>query len=144
MCPGIVWRRVRRRWRARDAGSEMQATAMAARMGRLLWIGVLWWLSLAAAHAEKRVALVIGNAGYQHAPALANAANDAEAVAKMFRDAGFTAVELRRDVGATELRRALREFTRDLGDADIAVVYYAGHGIEIDGANYLIPVDASL
>jgi uncharacterized caspase-like protein len=129
----------------RIIAGEMQATAMAARIaGRLLWIGVLWWLSLAVAQAEKRVALVIGNAAYQHAPALANAANDSEAVARMFREAGFAAVEVRRDVGATELRRALRDFARDLGDADIAVVYYAGHGIEIDGTNYLIPVDAVL
>jgi hypothetical protein len=93
--------------------------------------------------AQQRVALVIGNSGYQQAPRLPNPVNDAAAVAAMFQGAGFQVV-LRRDVGINDMRRALREFTDATRDADIAVVYFAGHGIEVDGDNYLIPTDAVL
>jgi len=99
--------------------------------------------STPSAFADKRVALVIGNSAYQNAPPLPNPANDASAVADMFRDAGFDVVS-KRDVGITELRRTLRDFNIATQDADIAVVYFAGHGLEIDGSNYLIPVDAVL
>jgi uncharacterized caspase-like protein len=60
------------------------------------------------------------------------------------RDAGFDLVDSRQDLPAAETRRALRDFADRARDADIAVVYYAGHGIEVDGGNYLIPVDAKL
>ncbi|HWY87677.1 MAG TPA: caspase family protein, partial [Gemmataceae bacterium] len=76
--------------------------------------------------------------------ALTNPANDAAAVTEMFRKASFDVVESRRDLKNTEMRRALRDFTEKAHDADIAVIYYAGHGIEVDGTNYLIPVDAVL
>ena len=93
---------------------------------------------------EKRVALVIGNSAYKHAGELPNPVNDAAAIAKMLKTAGFNVVESRRDLGINEMRRAIRDFTDNAKDADIAVVFYAGHGIEVDGANYLIPVDAAL
>ncbi len=96
------------------------------------------------AFAAKRVALVIGNSAYQNVAALPNPANDAAAVADMFKKAGFDAVELRRDVGSLDMRRALRDFYDKAASADIAVVYYAGHGIEVDGTNYMVPVDAVL
>jgi Caspase domain len=96
------------------------------------------------AFAAKRVALVIGNSAYQNVPALPNPSNDAAAVADMFKNAGFDAVELRRDVGSLDMRRALRDFYDKAASADIAVVYYAGHGIEVDGTNYMVPVDAVL
>jgi uncharacterized caspase-like protein len=77
------------------------------RAGFNLLVGLaLWCAASAAALAEKRVALVIGNSGYQHSVALANPANDASAIAKMFKDIGFDVVEVRRDVPALELRRA--------------------------------------
>jgi uncharacterized caspase-like protein len=94
--------------------------------------------------ADKRVALVIGNSAYQKVSPLTNPANDAAAVAGMFRKAGFNVVESRRDLKNVELRRALNGFFDTTRDADIAVVYYAGHGIEVEGSNYLIPVDAVL
>jgi uncharacterized caspase-like protein len=97
-----------------------------------------------SALADKRVALVIGNAAYQNAAALPNPVNDATAIEKMFRDVGFDVVQSRFDLGVLELKRAIREFTLQARDADIAVVYYAGHGIEIGGINYLVPVDARL
>ena len=94
--------------------------------------------------AEKRVALVVGNSTYQTVPQLPNPSRDANAVAKMFRDAGFDTVETQLNVGNLEFKRAIRKFEATADQADIAVVYYAGHGLEIGGANYLIPVDARL
>jgi hypothetical protein len=98
----------------------------------------------ADAFAAKRVALVIGNSAYQNVAQLPNPASDAAAVADLFKKAGFDAVELRRDVGSLDMRRALRDFYDKSASADIAVVYYAGHGIEVDGTNYMVPVDAVL
>ena len=94
--------------------------------------------------ANKRVAFVVGNSSYQNVVPLTNPANDAAAITDMFRKAAFDVVESRRDLKNTEMRRALRDFTEKARDADIAVIYYAGHGIEVDGTNYLIPVDAVL
>lgn len=96
------------------------------------------------AWAEKRVALVLGNSAYQNVAPLANPVNDSAKIATTLKDAGFEVVDSRRDLPAAETRRALRDFADRARDADIAVVYYAGHGIEVDGANYLIPVDARL
>ena len=90
-----------------------------------------------------RVALVIGNAAYQSVAPLDNPHNDADAVAETLRRQGFKVI-LGRDLGRIGMRNALREF-RDLADsAEYALVYYAGHGIEIGGTNYLVPVDARL
>ncbi|QPF85303.1 caspase family protein [Bradyrhizobium genosp. L] len=96
------------------------------------------------AFAEKRVALVLGNSAYRNTAPLANPVNDASVMAATLKKAGFDFVDFRHDLPAVETRRALREFADRARDADIAVVYYAGHGIEVDGANYLIPVDARL
>jgi uncharacterized caspase-like protein len=96
------------------------------------------------AFADKRIALVIGNSSYATAGRLANPANDAAAVAELLRRAQFDVVESKRDLSNTEMRRALREFSAKSRDADYAVVYYAGHGIEVDGTNYLLPVDTVL
>jgi hypothetical protein len=97
-----------------------------------------------SALADKRVAFVVGNSDYKNAAALPNPVNDAAAIAQMFRKASFDVVEYRRDLTNYEMRRALRDFTEKASDADVAVIYYAGHGIEVDGTNYLIPVDAAL
>jgi uncharacterized caspase-like protein len=97
-----------------------------------------------AARADKRVALVVGNSEYQNVVALTNPVHDAAAIASMFKKAGFDVVDSRRDLTNAEMRRALRDFTDKARDADIAVIYYAGHGIEVNGVNYLVPVDAML
>ena len=102
------------------------------------------WLQPHDARAAERVALVVGNAAYQKVPRLLNTPNDAAAVAQMFREAKFDVVEARSDLTNTEMRRALREFHAKSRDAEYAVIFYAGHGIEIDGMNYLVPVDAVL
>ncbi|MBA4034315.1 MAG: caspase (peptidase) [Bradyrhizobium sp.] len=94
--------------------------------------------------AEKRVALVLGNSAYQNVAPLANPVNDSARIAATLKEAGFDVVDSRRDLSAIDTRRALRDFADRSRDADIAVVYYAGHGIEVDGGNYLIPVDAKL
>jgi uncharacterized caspase-like protein len=96
------------------------------------------------AWATKRVALVLGNSTYQNAAPLPNPTNDAAAVAATLKDAGFDLVDSRQDLKITEMRRALRDFADQARDADVALIYYAGHGIEIEGTNYLIPTDATL
>jgi uncharacterized caspase-like protein len=106
----------------------------------------LWFtiLAILPGHAEKRVALVIGNSNYLNVGRLPNPVNDAAAMAGLFRSAGFEVVELRTNLGNIEMRRAVNNFADTAQDSDVAIVYYAGHGIEVDGVNYLIPVDAAL
>ncbi len=94
--------------------------------------------------AERRVALVVGNSKYEFADKLPNTVNDANAIGALLTKAGFDVVELRRDVGVVEFKRAIREFLTAASNADITVVFYSGHGFEIGGVNYLIPVDARL
>ena len=101
-------------------------------------------LASPSALAGKRVALVIGNSNYQNVPALTNPANDAAAITEMFKRAAFDVVESRRDLKSQEMRRALRDFGDKARGADIAVIYFAGHGLEVDGNNYVVPVDAVL
>ncbi|MGY3531857.1 caspase family protein [Bradyrhizobium sp. USDA 4452] len=114
------------------------------KLNRLLLALALLLIVSQPAFAEKRVALVLGNSAYRNTAALANPVNDASVMATTLKNAGFDVVDFRKDLPAVETRRALREFADLARDADIALVYYAGHGIEVDGANYLIPVDARL
>ena len=110
-------------------------------------IFLAFWLTVSfsqPALAVKRVALIIGNSAYQNVPRLSNPMNDLEAMSSMLRGAGFDIVDVRRDLKANEMRRALRDFADKVRDADVAIVYFAGHGIEIDGVNYVIPIDAVL
>ncbi|UWU80794.1 caspase family protein [Bradyrhizobium huanghuaihaiense] len=109
-----------------------------------LFLLAAFCLGCGSAQAEKRVALVIGNSAYKSAPQLANPVNDASLVGGMLKKAGFDPVDIKLDLNAAEMRRALRDFGSRTREADVAVVYYAGHGIELDGTNYLIPTDASL
>jgi len=100
--------------------------------------------STGAALADKRVALVIGNSSYQAGAKLSNPAKDASAIADLLERAGFDKVVLRLDLGNIDFKREMRKFEDDASDADIALVYFAGHGIEIGGTNYMLPVDARL
>lgn len=93
---------------------------------------------------ERRVALVIGNSAYAHAPPLRNPANDARALAAVLRNQGFSDVRELIDAGLGGLGKALKDFGDVADGADWALIYYAGHGIEVGGTNYLIPVDAVL
>jgi uncharacterized caspase-like protein len=107
-------------------------------------LGFLICISVDPALADKRVALVIGMSKYQQVPQLTNPGRDADAMSGLFKSAGFDVVDSERDLGISDFRRVVREFSETSRDADIAVVYYAGHGIEVDGVNYLIPADARL
>src|SRR5208282_5119994 len=114
------------------------------RSALLIFLGLFFCISADTALAERRVALVIGMSNYQRVPRLVNPARDADALASLFRQAGFDVVDSERDLGISGLRRVIREFSETSRGADISVVYYAGHGIEVDGANYLVPADAKL
>lgn len=92
--------------------------------------------------APQRIALVIGNGAYASISKLPNPPNDAELIAKALKDANFATVTVRSDLGVEAMRRALQTFQRSADGAEVAVVYYAGHGIEVDQKNWLIPVDA--
>ena len=99
---------------------------------------------LAPAHAEKRVALVIGNSAYQTVPKLPNPDNDAKLMSDTLLSLGFFVVGggARLDLDKSGFDAALAEFSKELVGADVALFYYAGHGVETHGLNYLVPVDA--
>jgi hypothetical protein len=102
-----------------------------------------FFLTGTAAFADKRVAFVVGNAAYKNVPALPNPAIDAQTMASTLRNVGFDVVEginLTRD----RMSEKLLDFGRKAEGADVAVFYYAGHGIAVNGTNYLLPVDADL
>jgi formylglycine-generating enzyme required for sulfatase activity len=117
-------------------------------MRRFLWIAlaaIVAALSGApAAYADKRVALVIGNAQYVHEGRLDNPGNDARAVGAALKRIRFDDVEVVLDADLIAMQRALAGFARKADGADVALIYYSGHGVEVDGKNYLIPVSASL
>jgi len=94
-------------------------------------------------HAGNRVALVVGNATYTHGGALANPTNDANDIADVLEAVGFTVIRAL-DVDKNAFDRKVRAFSTALEFADDAVFFYAGHGVQVAGQNYLIPVDAKL
>ena len=96
------------------------------------------------AFAERRVALIIGNSAYQNAPILPNPERDARGIADMFQKAGYEIVTTAFNVGSLDFKSTIRKFEDAVTDADIAVIYYAGYGLNIHGTNYLIPIDAKL
>ncbi|WP_165445848.1 caspase family protein [Bradyrhizobium uaiense] len=98
---------------------------------------------VAPASAESRLALVIGQSAYKSVPALPNPANDAKAMSQMLTDAGF-AVTSASDLSQDEMRARISDFAGQVaakGADTVALVFYAGHGLQIDGENYLVPVD---
>jgi uncharacterized caspase-like protein len=110
----------------------------------IAWSAFAVLVSFGPASAEKRVALVIGNGAYQKVSKLLNPTNDAKAIAGMLQAAIFDEVALHENLGIRELRQAIKDFSDLARDADSAVVYYSGHGIEVNGVNYIIPIDAVL
>jgi len=108
----------------------------------ILWSSYVLLVALLAhpVHAERRVAMVIGNGAYRHTSTLPNASIDAKAMAALLRNVGFDVAEgidLKRD----EMMTRLSEFATKIQGADVALLYYSGHGIAVDGKNYLVPVD---
>ena len=100
-------------------------------------------LMVAPALGERRVALVVGNSNYVHASALRNPSNDADDVSAKLTALGFDVV---RGTNLTEQNFSIRirEFAKKLRDADVALFFYAGHGVAVNGINYLVPTDARL
>jgi uncharacterized caspase-like protein len=116
---------------------------------------IRWWIyailalclgtvAVSPVSAGQRIALVIGNSKYRNVEGLPKTINDTMAMVALFHKAGFDVVKWRVDLDITEFRRTVRDFMVTAQSADIAAVYYAGHGIEKGGTNYLIPVDAKL
>ncbi|MFA6155392.1 caspase domain-containing protein [Mesorhizobium sp.] len=97
----------------------------------------------ADARPQRRVALVIGNGTYAEAGTLANPVNDALDIADKLRSIGFEVIE-GNDLGKRELERGIGEFSDALEGAGVGLFYYAGHGLQVDGRNYIVPVDARL
>src|SRR3954470_14579992 len=100
-------------------------------------------IGVTTAQADKRVAFVVGNAAYKNVPQLPNPAIDAKSMARVLRNVGFDVVEgsnLTRDA----MTAKLLEFGKKSEGADVALFFYAGHGIAVNGTNYLLPVDADL
>jgi uncharacterized caspase-like protein len=93
--------------------------------------------------ADKRVALVIGNSAYQHAPVLKNPGNDAVDMVASLRKLGFEVIE-GLDLDKAAMDRTIRDFAEALNDAQVGVFFYSGHGVQVNGQNYLVPVDAQL
>ena len=112
-------------------------------MRTLAVLAVAFVLFAVPVHAQKRVALVVGNAAYTNAGALANPTNDANDMADALEAVGFIVIRAL-DVDKRGFDRKVRDFSAALEDADDAVFFYAGHGLQVAGQNYLIPVDAKL
>ncbi|WP_194454351.1 caspase family protein [Bradyrhizobium sp. CCBAU 53421] len=93
--------------------------------------------------AGTRLALVLGNSHYQAVPALDNPANDAADLATALRGIGFDVIE-QRDGTREAMANAVRDFSKRLNGADVALFFYAGHGLQMNGENYLVPVDAKI
>ena len=112
----------------------------------LFLLSILFSPSLFSAQSidkEKRVALVIGNSAYQNTSPLANPRNDATEMGKVLKRIGFD-VDVVVDATKPQMDQALRRFGNNLAGSIAAVFYYAGHGIQVDGINYILPVDATL
>ena len=114
------------------------------RLNVLLLIGLAFLAGFyTSAQAERRVALVIGNSDYAHATPLKNPRNDAKAISARLKELGFDVVT-GTNLKHREFARIIGSFKRKLETSGIAVFFYAGHGIQVNGRNYLVPVDAEL
>ena len=112
-------------------------------MNKLFLCLLALFLSVTFAQAERRVALVIGNSGYEHAPKLANPLNDAQGMSEKLEQLGFD-VTTGTDLTLNGMRQTIREFVGKLDNVDLALFFYAGHGLQVKGENYLVPIDAKL
>lgn len=107
-------------------------------------LAIVLCTGLVSEASAKRVALIVGNSTYKSVSKLPNPVNDARAMAETLSRLGFETVDLKLDQDFTTFRRTLRSFARKAAGADLGLVFFAGHGIEIGGQNYLIPTDAEL
>jgi formylglycine-generating enzyme required for sulfatase activity len=107
-------------------------------------LGLLGFLAAEGALGDTRVVLIIGNGTYEHAPALRNPVQDARDIASALGRLGYTVQPLVTNAKKPAMEAALAAFASVAAGADQALVYYSGHGIEVNGVNYLLPVDASI
>ncbi|QND55175.1 hypothetical protein HB779_25320 (plasmid) [Phyllobacterium sp. 628] len=98
---------------------------------------------IVAVSGHKRIALVVGNANYQNVEKLVNPANDAAGISAALRDQGFDVFPAN-DTTRAEFNRIFEEFKTQAETADVALVYFSGHGFQLNGVNYLVPIDAQL
>ncbi|MEL6721189.1 MAG: caspase family protein [Bacteroidota bacterium] len=108
----------------------------------LLFLFLFAVFSLTAQRTQKRIALVIGNANYSNAQ-LDNPINDANLMERTLRKLNFEVTKIT-NANKTQMEEAVINFTEKIGDYDLSLFYYAGHGIQIEGKNYLIPIGADL
>ncbi|WP_270732651.1 caspase family protein [Shimia sp. Alg240-R146] len=117
-------------------------------MGNLVIKSLIWMVAAfgfataSQAATEKRLALVVGNGAYQHASPLANPVNDAQAIAQKLSDLGFETY-VGYDLDKMGMEGLLRKFARASRESDVNLFFYAGHGMSVDGVNYLVPIDAA-
>src|SRR6185369_17993225 len=112
-------------------------------MVRMVVALVLMMVFSVAAQAEKRVALVVGNSAYKHAGTLSNPKNDADDMAAALKALDIEVIK-GLDLDKAGLEREVRKFSAALSGADVGIFFYAGHGLQVNGNNYLVPVDAEL
>ena len=126
----------------------MGASSMSSRLALSIAIGV-WILASVlpvgaqGAREEPKIALLIGNSAYREAPPLRNPVNDVRAMARTLRELGFT-VLAHENTNKRAMETAILEFGRRLADGGVGFFYYAGHGLQVRGRNYLVPVDAEI
>src|SRR5262245_55983781 len=118
---------------------------MIVRLGFIVFAALSILTGTDPAFADKRVALVIGNSAYKSIARLENPANDAKLMANTLKRLGFTLIGngAQIDLDKAALDNAAQNFGRQLQGADVALFYYAGHGVQVSGANYLVPVNAN-
>jgi uncharacterized caspase-like protein len=112
-------------------------------VSRAIALLVLLGLAAVPAAAAKRIALVIGNATYRNTPQLANPRNDADDMAAALKTLGFEVIK-GVDLDKPAMDRRIRDFAEQLEGADVGLFFYAGHGLQVGGQNFLVPVDAEL
>ena len=113
-------------------------------MSVLLYLVTAFYSAMATeVGIAKRVALVIGNSDYKFASRLINPENDATDIGNTLKELGFTVI-LGIDLDKNNTEKILREFSKKLHDASVGVFFYAGHGLQVNGKNYIVPTDAQL
>ena len=123
----------------------MRRPANCGRLGLAALVALLFAILSGPAAAEKRIALVVGNAAYRNITRLDNPSNDARLMADTLSSLGFTLIGGRAqlDLDKSALDTAVQNFGRQIQGADVALFFYAGHGVQVSGSNYLVPVGAN-
>lgn len=121
-----------------SCGNFMRGVGLA-----VLALALTMTITMTAASAERRIALVLGNSHYRNAPVLPNPVNDAQAMSDRLKGLGFEIVS-GLDLTKAQTQEKIAQFARQVRGADIALFFYAGHGLQVSGRNYLLPVDAAL